>query len=236
MSEEHEDIVDEVDVEEAVKANRPVPRARRYRIRIDREHRVVEQPVVTGEFILSLVGKTPAEYLLSQRLRGGHVEEVAPDREVDLRGAGVERFMTLKRDPQEGFEVRRQFTLPEFDHEHLESRGVAWETLTCDGLQWLLIHKFPIPSGYNVECAMAALQIPPSYPDAQIDMVYFHPQLARVDGRAIPNLTDQPLDGKTFQRWSRHRQGETPWRVGVDDVGTHLLLVEEWLRRELRKS
>lgn len=202
MSEEHEDIVDEVDVEEAVKANRPVPRARRYRIRIDREHRVVEQPVVTGEFILSLVGKTPAEYLLSQRLRGGHVEEVAPDREVDLRGAGVERFMTL----------------------------------TCDGLQWLLIHKFPIPSGYNVECAMAALQIPPSYPDAQIDMVYFHPQLARVDGRAIPNLTDQPLDGKTFQRWSRHRQGETPWRVGVDDVGTHLLLVEEWLRRELRKS
>lgn len=236
MSNEGEGIVEEVDVEELVKANLPVPRARRYRIRIDREMKIVEQPVVTGQFILGLVGKTSAEHLLSQRLRGGHVDEVAPDQEVDLRSAGVERFMTLKRDPQEGFQVRRQFDLPEIDREHLESRGVPWDALQDGGLQWLLIHELSIPTGYNVESAMTALQIPQSYPDAQIDMVYFHPHLARGDGKPIPNLTEQPIDGKSFQRWSRHRQGETPWRVGVDDVGTHLVLVDEWLRRELRKS
>jgi hypothetical protein len=37
-----------------------VPVARRYRIRIDREQKVVEQPVVTGRFILGLVGAATA--------------------------------------------------------------------------------------------------------------------------------------------------------------------------------
>jgi hypothetical protein len=97
-----EELLDEVDVEVTVKAGRQVPPARRYRIRIDKEQKVVEQPVVTGRFILSLVGKTAESYLLSQRLHGGQVEEVSADKEVDLRTHGVERFMTLKRDPQEG--------------------------------------------------------------------------------------------------------------------------------------
>lgn len=97
-----EEVVDEVDVEEAVKAGRPVPPAKRYRIRIDKEQKVVEQSVVSGRLILSLVGKTPETHLLSQRLRGGHVDEVGADEKVDLRERGVERFMTLKRDPQEG--------------------------------------------------------------------------------------------------------------------------------------
>lgn len=236
MSQEEEEILDEIDVEEFAKAGRPIPRARRYRIRIDRELKVVDQPVVTGRFVLGLVGKTPEGYLLSQRLRGGHVQEVGADEEVDLRAAGVERFMTLKRDPQEGFESRQQFDLPEGDREHLESRGVPWETLREGGSQWLLVHQLPIPDGYNASVVTAALMIPPSYPDAQIDMVYFHPHLARADGKAVPNLTEQAIDGKTFQRWSRHRAGDDPWRVGVDDVGTHLVLVEEWLRREFRKG
>jgi hypothetical protein len=99
---QEEELVDEVDVEELVRAGKPVPRAKRYRIRIDKEQKIVEQPVVTGRFILSLVAKTPETYLLSQRLRGGHVTEIEADEPVDLRERGVERFMTLKRDPQEG--------------------------------------------------------------------------------------------------------------------------------------
>jgi len=95
-------IIEEIDVEEYVKQGRHVPHARRYRIRIDREQHVVYKPVITGREILNLVGKTPEKYLLSQRLRGGHVKPVEADEQIDLRGPGVERFMTLKRDPKEG--------------------------------------------------------------------------------------------------------------------------------------
>lgn len=227
------DDIYEVDVEEEAKAGRPVPEAKRYRIRVDKERVISDRPVVTGRYVLSLVGKTPKTYLLSQRLKGGHVAEVDADEEVDLRIRGVERFMTLKRDPQEGYETRRQFQLPETDVEHLESLGMPWETIE-DGSQWLIIHKFAVSPGYTVETVIVALLIAPGYPDVQIDMAYFSPALVRTDGKAIPQIADQLIDGKTFQRWSRHRTDADPWRPGIDNVGTHLLQVSEWLRREIR--
>lgn len=96
-----DDLLDQVDIEEHAKAGKPVPEAKHYRIRIDRELKVVDAPVVTGRFVLSLVDKTPEQYLLTLR-QHGQVNEVLPDQEVDLRAQGVERFMTLRRDPQEG--------------------------------------------------------------------------------------------------------------------------------------
>lgn len=128
--------------------------------------------------------------------------------------------------------MRRAFDLPEGDREYLAARGLPWETI-IEGSQWLLVHECPIVTGYNHETATAALLIAPGYPESQIDMVYFFPELARVDGKPIPALSPQSLDGKTFQRWSRHRNDD-PWRPGVDDVSTHLLQVDEWLRREFR--
>lgn len=229
-----DEILDEVDVEEEAKAGRDVRRARRYRIRIDRERYVTEQDIVTGRYVLSLAGKAPETHILSLRLRGGNVEEIEAAETVDLRKRGVERFMTLKRDPQEGYEMRRQFQLPESDVEHLESRGLPWDTVLDGGSQWLLVHNFPVPVGYNVLLVTVALLIAPAYPDAQIDMAYFLPHLSRADGKAIPQVSGQAIDGQTYQRWSRHRTAEDPWRVGVDDIGTHLLQVAEWLRRELR--
>lgn len=100
---EAEDIVDEVDVEEFALAGRLVPRARRYRIRVDRERIVVHVPSLLGREILRLAGRMPAEqWILSQRFRGGEVREVGLDEEVDLTRPGVERFMTLPREQTEG--------------------------------------------------------------------------------------------------------------------------------------
>lgn len=99
---EPENILDEVDVEQFVKEGKPVPRARRYRIRIDRESFVVSVPEMTGRAILALAGKTPEQYLLSQRLRGGVVRLVGPDETVSFLGPGVERFMTMPKDATEG--------------------------------------------------------------------------------------------------------------------------------------
>lgn len=132
-------------------------------------------------------------------------------------------------------ELRRHFQLPEDDLEFLEHRGLTWETVVDGGNRWLILQGFPVGRGYNVPRAETALQLPASYPDTQIDMVYFHPHLARSDGRAVPQLSNQNFDGKNWQRWSRHRTAANPWRRDCDCVETHLLLVDEWLRREFQR-
>ena len=130
---------------------------------------------------------------------------------------------------------RRDFDLPEEDVEHLDARGLPWETVSEGGSLWLLVHNFPIPDGYNHRIAIAAIQIPSNYANAGLDMVFFHPALARVDGVPIPNAdATQMIQNYAFQRWSRHRTTENPWRLGIDNVSTHIGLVEEWLLREFR--
>jgi hypothetical protein len=66
-------------------------------------------------------------------------------------------------------------------------------------------------------------------------MVYFYPALALTSGKPIPQLTPTAIDGKQYQQWSRHRTAANPWRAGLDNVCTHLLQVNSWLDRELRR-
>ncbi len=73
-----------------------------YRIRIDKEYKEVEAPGLTGRQILTLVGKTPEAYLISQKFRGGRVEPLSADQYVDFTTPGIERFQTLALDPTEG--------------------------------------------------------------------------------------------------------------------------------------
>ena len=129
--------------------------------------------------------------------------------------------------------MRRMFQLPAEDEATLDALGFSWETLIEGPRRWLLIHNYAITEGFNVKSTDLALSIDSLYPDTQIDMVYFYPALAKLDGGGINALSDLPFDGKIFQQWSRHRTGENPWRPGVDDIGTHLLLVDHWLEREV---
>ncbi|MCH8902858.1 MAG: hypothetical protein IIA45_02965 [Bacteroidetes bacterium] len=129
--------------------------------------------------------------------------------------------------------MRRQFNLPEQDVEYLESTGYSWETITENG-NWVLISCYSVPKGYNVTEVTTALRIDPGYPIGQIDMVYFLPHLSRSDGRPIGALAIQQFDGKQWQRWSRHRTPENPWRPEVDCISTHMTLVDHWLEREFK--
>jgi hypothetical protein len=131
--------------------------------------------------------------------------------------------------------MRRQFAMPENDQAHLDARGLPWETIISNGGRWVLIHTFPVSGGYNHSSVDVAVKIEPGYPDTQLDMVNFYPPLARLDGRPIGALSLQVIDGKGFQRWSRHRTGANPWRPGEDDLSSHLSLIEYWLERELKK-
>jgi hypothetical protein len=126
------------------------------------------------------------------------------------------------------------FRLPEADEDYLNLTGLSWETIIEGASRWLVVHGAPIAHGYNVSVATRAFSIDTGYPSSQIDMVYFHPPLARADGRQIGAVSAAGLDGKPFQRWSRHRTALNPWRPGTDDVSTHMLLVDQWLEREFK--
>jgi hypothetical protein len=230
--------VEELDIEEFSKVHggKP-PKAKRYRIRIDREKYTVEVPEMNGRQILELAKKLPPEnWLLNQKLKGGHVKPIGLTDVVDFRTPGIERFMTLPKDQNEGLGTpRRQFGLPEGDVEELEAAGFQWETIGAGG--WLLVHGYELPAGYNVERASVAVQIPGGYPNTPLDMVFFNPLLSRRDGRPIPaTQAFVQIDGANWQRWSRHYSPTHPWIPGEYNVITHLALVKHWLEREFTRN
>lgn len=231
--------VDLIDLEEFAKNNNgKPPKARRYRIRVDREKYTVDVPGMKGREILTLAGKTPPErYLLNQKFKHGQMVPIALDQDVDFTEPGVERFTTLPKDQTEGREgFREQFKLPETDLTELSASGYTWETIQSQG-NWLLVHGVPVPAGYNEPHVSVALQIPSGYPTAALDMAYFHLWLKLTNGRAIPSAdTNQPIDGKGWQRWSRHYTPQHPWLPGEYNVVTHLTLVRSWLERELERN
>ena len=133
-------------------------------------------------------------------------------------------------------DLRRQFDLPAEDIAFLDRYGCQWETI-IDRSHWLLLHDFYTQhDGYNPDSAIAAIPIATGYPKAALDMVYFNPAITRKDGAAIgATQHTETVDGKPFQRWSRHRTSENPWIIGQDNIETHVFLIEDWLVREFVK-
>lgn len=131
--------------------------------------------------------------------------------------------------------MANQFDLPEADQEYLAATGFDWETVVDGADKWLLIHNYPIPEQYDVSTCTVALRIPPAYPQQQIDMAYFHPELHRADGKTVNGVTSVNIQGRVFQQWSRHRTEASAWRPDIDGVATHLTFMTAWLTEEFRK-
>jgi Multiubiquitin len=92
-----------VDLEEYANAGKQPPLAKAYKIRVNGETFVVEQPVVTGREVLTIAGLLPADdYTLRLKVVGGKPEKVGLNEKVDLRRKGVEKFKALPRDQTEG--------------------------------------------------------------------------------------------------------------------------------------
>lgn len=129
--------------------------------------------------------------------------------------------------------LRRSFELPTKDRQFLDDYGCQWETI-FDGSHWVLLHNFSTQHcGYNHQRITAAIRLETGYPKTPLDMVYFYPALVRKDGKQIgATQATQRIDGNIYQRWSRHRTSNNPWTVGQDSLGTHILLIEDWLCRE----
>ncbi|WP_017232953.1 multiubiquitin domain-containing protein [Pandoraea sp. B-6] len=231
-----EQIIEIVDVEVWVREKRPIPHGHKYRIRIDKEYYVVDVSHMTGEEILKLAGKTSAGYILTEKV-GGQMRTVEPNQTVNFVEGKVERFATIPKEVQEGEgPVRADFQVLEEDAEHLNAKAYTWEAIAApDGFQRIVVRGFEPPPGYAPTKVDMFVLIPRGYPDVQIDMVYFYPGLARADGRAIRALITNNFEGKVWQGWSRHRTPNSPWRPGIDNLSTHLALVDNFLRAELSK-
>lgn len=132
--------------------------------------------------------------------------------------------------------LRADFALPETDVIFLDGLGIPWEAVQEGSGQWLILHEFLLPGGYTIQTVSVAIRITVGYPSAPLDMAYFYPHLVRSDRRPIPQTqARQSLDGKSWQRWSRHRTSDNPWRPGVDSIKTHIALIRAWLEREVQR-
>jgi hypothetical protein len=132
-------------------------------------------------------------------------------------------------------DLRRQFNLLPEDEAFLTQYGLPWETI-ADGSQWVMVHDFHTHDGYNHPKVSIAVRLETGYPHAQLDMVYVNPHLFYKDGQTVPQTqATQILDGKEWQRWSRHRTSENPWQPGEDSLETHIYLIEDWFVREFEK-
>jgi hypothetical protein len=238
--EETESVVNIVELDVYAREHgKEAPKAKQYAFRVDKLRIVVSTPTITGTQILAEAGKTPETFKLYQHKRGHQPIPIGPNDIVNLREPGVERFTTMPKDTTEGRNgplPSRDFNLPAADEQYLNSLGLPWETVLDGQTQWVIIHEWLLPTGYNTEKTSVALLIPNNYADSQIDMVYFKVHLARYDGKGISSLSTQLIAGEEWQRWSRHRTGQNPWRPGIDDIASHLSLVDEWLRREFIKA
>lgn len=230
--------VEIIDVQDHCHNGTPVPPDCKYKIMIDREKYVVDDACITGKDILHLTGKTPPDrFQLRQKFKDGRVITIKNDQVVCFTEPGVEKFKTIPLDQTEGCATlpRREFHLLEEDESYLSTLGLTWEAAKLRGENWIIIHNYPVPEGYNVSEASIAIRMVGGYPTAGLDMVYFQPALQRVDRQPIGALTPFPLDARQYQQWSRHRTRVNPWRSGVDNLSTHLALADFWLLDEFRK-
>ncbi len=196
----------------------------------------VDQPTILVRDALINADIDPnAGWTIRLKIRGEPKRKVTLDDMIDLSYPGIERLKLIEDKINNGeaaTPIQRQFRLLDKDEQYLDSCGLLWETVN-DGRRWLLVHHYLLPDGYTEKSCCLAIEVPQNYPVAEIDMFYCLPHLALVCGTKIPQTENrQVIQGREFQRWSRHRD-PGQWSAVRDSVMSHLGLVEESICREV---
>lgn len=156
---------------------------------------------------------------------------------IDLRTPDIEKLRLTPKDVNNGEAPVlpcRAFALLDIDEVHLNRLGLKWETLVEAERRWLLLHDYPLPAGYTVSHSKIALEVPPTYPGAQLYGFYAYPPLALSSGRTIESTQLRGmLLGVEYHGWSRNRGPAAPWDATTDNVVTQLALVEAALAKEV---
>lgn len=94
---------DVVDLETYASRGEKPPKAKAYRVRINRDHYLFRESDPTREHILETAGLTPVEkYTLRLKLHGGGFDRIEKGERVDLTRPGVEKFKAIPNDQTEG--------------------------------------------------------------------------------------------------------------------------------------
>lgn len=194
-----------------------------------------EPTIVAREAIKRAGFDADAAWIIVLKVAGEPKREIDIGATIDLRHPGLEKLRLTPRQINNGEAQaprHRDFALLAVDEEHLNRLGVVSETRVDNGRRWLLIRAYPLSPGYVQRVADIAIEVPTTYPTAQLDMFYCHPHLTLCTGTVIPQTqVSEMILGANFQRWSRHRE----WDSSRDTLATHLTLVEESLRREVER-
>lgn len=208
-----------------------------WRLNVQNVHLDVEEPTIIVRDALIRANFDPERgWEIFLKVAGQPKQSVGLDAVIDLRTPGIEKLRLIPREINNGEGAiisRRDFALLEADERFLDAANVQWQTVLDSGRRWLLISNYPIPEGYTVKDATIALDVPPSYPGAQIDMFYCHPSLVLTSGACIPATeVQEAILGIPHQRWSRHRGIGASWNPASDNIITHLALVDSALLKE----
>jgi hypothetical protein len=192
------------------------------------------EPKITVRHAIKEAGFNPeTPWIIVLKIAGEPKHEVDLSFVIDLRHTGIEKLRLTPRHINNGEMAaapRMDFALLPGDEAHLARLGLAWDAVNDGGRRWLILRNYPLPAGYTVSTADIAIEIPVSYPGAQLDMFYCCPPLALASGAVIPQTQSQEtITGRVYQRWSRHRD----WNAACDTLVTHLALLDESLSREV---
>lgn len=114
----------------------------------------------------------------------------------------------------------------ETDYQYLG--GIDLDYVEDEASRFLILKKFLLPPGVyrangHPRAAVDVLYVvPPNYNVEGGDMFWVNPQLERIDGKPIPNISGPGQDSRThneveYMRWSRHWNNR-PWRPKVDNI------------------
>lgn len=196
------------------------------------------EPTINVRMALEQAGIDPdLGWNIRLKVQGQPKRPVELTDNIDLTTPGIERLKLIPKNINNGEnaqQIRRQFALLAKDEAYLTGLGLFWETI-YDGRRWLLITGYALPAGYQQVSCSVAIEIPQNYPTAELDMFYCDPPLTRISGTQIPQTEHhQIIDGRTFQRWSRHRSAGD-WSPQRDSVLSHMGMVEESIAKEVEQ-
>lgn len=214
-------------------------RKRHWKLNVQGVVLTVPEPTIVVRQAIKDAGFDPDKnWIIILRVRDQPKKDVGLDFVIDLRTPGIEKLRLTPKEVNNGDASAaappRMFALLQPDERFLKSLGCRSETVVDAKRRWLLFHNYPVPAGYTVEHTLLALEIPLTYPGAQIDMFYTWPPLALRSGRPILSTqVSATILGKPFNGWSRHRGAQSMWNPATDNVSTHLALVESAMLKEV---
>lgn len=191
-------------------------------------------PQILVRDALSKAGIDPDQgWIIILKVKGQPKEQLSLQDHIDLTRPGIERLRLTPGEINNG-EVSispKAFSLLPKDEAYLMESSYHWRTVLDGSKRWLIIENYVLPAGYDQSSCSVAIEIPATYPSSQLDMFYCFPSLSLASKRTIPQTqVMQPIEGNSYQRWSRHRSS---WSPEKDSVISQLGVVEESILREV---